>query len=229
MSAKLMLVAWFAMVSSAVSALGLGIVLAWARASRVAVIRSALGFGPAVLRRDTFVLRLFPWSSYFRPAMRKDPFNVNPPDLIAAIERGELVYLDDLPLPSFLGMTFIWDVLPIVCALLLLGFGTGARTIYDAVGTYMLGVVGPFSVVPQQLDRMVALQRDAGPLSVVGVVAAFVAARQVIEFPQNVLFLVGAAVGGEWSGHVKLVLWLGYRAMAVSWLVGVIAWLAKVG
>ena len=227
MSAKLLLVGWFVSVSSAVSALGLGIVLAWARASRVAVIRSALGFGPAVLRRGTFVLRLFPWSSYFRPALRKDPFNVNPPELIAAIERGELVYLEDLPLPSRLGMIFIWDVLPIACALLLLGFGTGFRTVYDAVGTYLLGVVGPFSVVPQQLDRMLVLQRDAGMLSVVRLVAAFVAARQVLELPQNVLFLIGAVVGGKWSGHVKLVLWLGYRAMALSWLVGVIAWLAK--
>jgi hypothetical protein len=227
MGDKLGLALTFLATMAACNAAFLGVSVLVARALRLAVIRYVLGVGPAVFTTGTFTLRFIPVYSYFMPVHRNSMVAV-PPELIAAIERDELRYYDDLPFPVSIGMGVCLAIaVSLGGAAMFLGGAAATHETIDAVRNYVIGALAPLSRAPELLeDALVTYRRSQGS-TLVGHVLAVCAGIIFLWSPSNVMFLLGLSDKRMIWPRVRTIVWLITRLTEIAWCVGFIAYCTR--
>jgi hypothetical protein len=217
-----LLIAFFvaATIGSAVYLLGVALA---SRSLRLAVIRFGFGLGPVLVQRGRLYVRLIPWSSYFQPALR-DGLIETPPELVDAIERGELRYYDDLPFMWQVALVLAPDVVLALATIALLGPTTGLRVIYDCGRSFLQGGFAPLSETPATLENAFSLVSASA--HGVGLVVAAVTAYSAVWIPNNLLFVVAARHRPLPWARVRFVCFLVFHAIGFCWVIAACAWLA---
>ncbi len=226
MLTKLVVLVVIGAATAAVNAVYFALVRRLLRRMRLAVASYTFGIGPAVLRLGLVTYRLVPWAAGFVPVQRRFPLAV-PPEVEAALARGELVLLDDLPRLQFMGLTFLPLAIPFAAAALLTGPAWAVHATLAGTRALLAGALSPLSAAASTLDGLLASFARLGTVGLVARGLATSTAINVIWFPINLTALFDLKPTPTPWPRIRFLLGLVARLVEVLWLVAAVAWLAR--
>ncbi len=196
---------------------------AWsARLLGIPVQEVSIGLGPTLVRVDAFRLGLFPIGGYvsLRSLQKEDL----PSDVARSTVEGESL-IDQIAVASF------GCLLLLIIAFVLTG--SQAFTAFLSMPAQVLtGAISPFGTAQNLLDTAITFLRDAPATSVIGEVAARIAALNLLPFPASnggdALAAIGRASGVAriWPEAATVLLLFVRIALLALWLLALAAWLS---